>query len=186
MKMVVVNKKINGFFMVLGTGMETGNGFLILDEEEHLSEGMGRVVGEMVAVKRLKDGCGLEMMVVDCNNMYYTKYGKSPDQSQLLRVLHPKEVRDPFISFCDRTFSPKDYNLDDVLGVLENKGKSFSCSTPACPWIILSVQAESSVASESIAYSTRDVIERQTAHNLHMNCPDWTVEEWSLMTSANE
>ncbi|GJV17581.1 hybrid signal transduction histidine kinase M [Tanacetum coccineum] len=64
MKMVVVNKKINGFFMVLGTGMETGNGFLILDEEEHLSEGMGRVVGEMVAVKRLKDGCGLEMMVV--------------------------------------------------------------------------------------------------------------------------
>ncbi|GJR90867.1 RNA-directed DNA polymerase, eukaryota, reverse transcriptase zinc-binding domain protein [Tanacetum coccineum] len=34
------------------------------DEEEHLSEGMGRVVGEMVAVKRLKDGCGLEMMVV--------------------------------------------------------------------------------------------------------------------------
>ncbi|GKA49066.1 bifunctional riboflavin kinase/FMN phosphatase-like protein, partial [Tanacetum coccineum] len=41
MKMVVVNKKINGFFMVLGMGMKTGNGFLVLDEEEHLSEGRG-------------------------------------------------------------------------------------------------------------------------------------------------
>ncbi|GKC19023.1 hypothetical protein Tco_1021173, partial [Tanacetum coccineum] len=61
-RMVVVNKKINGFFMVLGMGMKTGNGFLVLDEEEHLSKGRGRVVGEMVAVKRLKDGCGLEMM----------------------------------------------------------------------------------------------------------------------------
>ncbi|GJZ58561.1 hypothetical protein Tco_0614055 [Tanacetum coccineum] len=46
-------------------GIKFGNGFLVLDEEVGLSEGRGRVVGEMVAVKRSKDGwCGLEMMVV--------------------------------------------------------------------------------------------------------------------------